>query len=86
MSTAPLLPAPGRILAGSLAETALRDASTDALLRAYAALTHQIHAAEDEAGDYIAGPVQDECRARAADLREQRGLIHAEVLRRTGDA
>ena len=50
---------------------ALLVTSTKALLRAYASLTHQFrNAADDEAAD---------------DLRAQRALVEAEILRRTGD-
>lgn len=75
-------------LAAMLAETdaagALRETSTDALLTTFAALTHRIHAADKRA---LHGP---ERLARAADhtasdLRAQRDLVRAEVLRRTGD-
>ena len=53
------------------ARAALLVTTTRALLRAYASLTHKIHgAAAGEAAD---------------DLRAQRALVEAEILRRTGD-
>lgn len=64
---------------GLEAAQVLREMSTDGLLTSYAALTHRIHAAKDapvtcgRAGDW-----ED-------DLRAQRDLIRAEILRRTGD-
>lgn len=58
----------------------LGDAKTEVLLRAFATLTHKIHATRDapltcarEKGWY------------EEDLRNQRDLIRDEILRRTGD-
>lgn len=72
---APPVSRPGSGTAGLLADVeaaaALERTSTDSLLTAYAALTHRIHETPH-------GPAQQ-------DLRAQRDLIRAEVLRRTGD-
>lgn len=72
---APPASRPGSGTAGLLADldaaAALERTSTDGLLRAFASLTHAIH-------DTAHGPAQQ-------DLRAQRDLVRAEVLRRTGD-
>lgn len=57
----------------------LRATSTQALLRTFAALTHRLHAARAN--------LTTPARITAyQDLRAQRDLVEAEVLRRTGDA
>jgi hypothetical protein len=53
------------------AQAALRATSTDALLDSIIRLTHRIHEAPAH---------------HVTDLRAQRDLIRAEILRRTGDA
>lgn len=72
---APMPSRPGSGLEGLLADVealaALEATSTEGLLRAFASLTHAIH-------DTPHGPAQQ-------DLRAQRDLVRAEVLRRTGD-
>lgn len=55
------------------AQRALRDASSEALLDTIVRLTHTIH------GIHPHGP---DSKRRLADLREQRALVRAEVLRR----
>lgn len=69
------------------AREALEQTSTDALLTAFAALTHRIHAAAE---DYHASaPRSTEERTalhRETDLRAQRDAIRLEILQRTGDA
>lgn len=57
----------------------LEATSGEGLLRAYAALTHQIHAAEHPAPRLTI--IQSD---RLADLRVQRDAVEAEVLRRMG--
>lgn len=62
------------LAAGLEAASALRTTSTDGLLTSFAALTHRIHAAEQERR-----PIAER------DFRAQRDLIRAEILHRTGD-
>lgn len=65
------------------AATALALTPTAALLRAAYALTHRIHEAEHKPADHdvlVFLAIRDEL----ANLRAQRDLIDAEVLRRTG--
>lgn len=65
------------LAAGLEAASALRATSTDGLLTSFAQLTHRIGAAET-------GSKGLRCRT-TVDLRAQRDLIRAEILRRTGD-
>lgn len=62
---------------------ALRETSTDALLTSFATLTHRIHNEQDHGAVSVEHAAAK--RAHLADLRAQRDLIRAEVLRRTGD-
>lgn len=55
-------------------EEVISATSTDGLLTAFASLTHRIHTCSHDKGSL------------AADLYEQRDLIKAEILRRTGEA
>lgn len=70
------------------AQAALAYTSTRDLLRQAYALTHRIHAAEDRAaslawsGQSVAA---GDRRSLATDLRAQRDLITAEVIRRAGE-
>ena len=70
--------------AEEVARKALAATSTDGLLRAFAALTHRMHA-ETELCSETDGERHDEHVLRRADLREQRDPIRDEILRRTGD-
>jgi hypothetical protein len=60
-------------------DAALRSISTDGLLRAAFALTHQIH-------EYQESGVGEITQGRIDDCRAQRDIIVGEVKRRTGDA
>lgn len=57
------------------AATALRETSSDKLLTTIEALTHRIHECK---GSTRAGVCDGPCTS----LREQRGMVRAEVLRR----
>lgn len=72
-----------RLLADVEATRALQDTTTDGLLTAYAALTHQIHSHSMSEGGT---PTDRGLREAAiASRRSERDLIRAEILRRTGD-
>lgn len=64
------------------AVTALRETSTEGLLTAIESFTHRIHSAETAAADYPNTAARHEATAR--DLRAQRRLVRAEILRRAG--
>lgn len=63
------------------AEVALRSTSPEALLKAFASLTHQIDSAERT---MRTSPPGHESRQQADQKREQRDLVEAEILRRMG--
>lgn len=69
----------------AVAQAALRATSTADLLRNAYALTHRIHEAEDARRGSNAEALRAIQRGpRVADLRAQRDLINAEVIRRAG--
>lgn len=63
---------------GTPAEVRLRATTNEGLLTAYAALTHKMDAAERVVGTWEEGSR----RRIAVDLRAQRDLVHAEIVRR----
>lgn len=62
---------------GTPAEVRLRATTNEGLLTAYAALTHRIHECR---GDWH--PMLARCSGPCTDLRAQRDLVHAEIIRR----
>ena len=80
---------PGSGLEGLAADVdaaaALEQTSTDGLLRAFASLTHQIDAAHREREDARGAAGYARRHNAIADLRAQRDLVRAEILRRAGD-
>lgn len=62
--------------------TELSTASAEALLDAMVALTHKIHTLTVYENRGIDATYED---VRLSDLREQRGMVRAELLRRIGD-
>lgn len=72
------------------ATIALQETTTDGLLTAFAAVTHRIDVAKRDrynSAPSRGGRLEDwnAAKERVADLRAERDLIRAEVLRRTGD-
>lgn len=70
------------------AQQALRATSADDLLTKFAQLTHRIHEAVAQCGSGNAHQPHRYCKGLAVgapDLRAQRDLIRAEILRRAGD-
>lgn len=61
-------------LAERQAQRALEQTSAEALLQTYAALTHRIHAAEAVEGGGL-----------VSEVRLQRDMVRAEILRRMGE-
>lgn len=72
MATVPAIPA----------DQALAATSNEGLLRAFAALTHRMHEKRNEPLTLTMRPG----RTTLTDLREQRDLVEAEVLRRMSTA
>lgn len=69
------------------ATRALMSTSTEGLLDALVQLTHQVHAYTEQATDYRRHGMRQrasQAANRASELRAQRDMVRAELLRRAG--